>query len=153
MKSYIYSLGNLTNHSNNYSDYTQSLIDNALASVPYWNKPKTTSTFSLIGGLASSKRSPLFDSSFNKNLSVNNLYDLWAEALNKVDSYRYKVNKPSYEATICGIPTNFFSDFIQIGDTILPTYASKNYINNLPIETKQTIYNISVNINKYYLSA
>lgn len=154
MKSYIFSLGNsssLNNNSSN-SNYTNSLIDKALGLTPYWNKKGNSQSY--LNGFPftlENKRSPLFSSNYSKIQNDLDIYDMWTSAMNKLKAYS-TTNNQSYEALVNGIPANFFGDFAQIGNIIVPTYGSRNYFQNLPSSTKTTIMNISVTINNYMIA-
>lgn len=158
MKNYIFNLGNSskTSGSTNVSSYTQSLFDKAVGSVPYWDSfkgnpfrssfeykaPAYTLPFSL------ERTSPLFDPYYKYKKIQKDLdaYEAWTAAVNKMKAYRSQFGERSYEALINGIPANFFGDFVQIGDTVIPTHANRYYFSRLPQETQITIVNVSITI-------
>lgn len=163
MKSYIFNLGNsnnTTSHSSNneVSSYTQNLFNEALNFAPYWNKTNNSSTpfrptckneapiFILPFTLE--KKSPLFDPNFKYKKIQKDLdaYEAWTAAMNKMKAYRNYYGDRSYDALVGGIPANFFGDFVQIGDVVIPTYANRDYFNRLPRENKLTIVSVSITI-------
>lgn len=156
MKSYIFNLGNsnnTTSNSSGVSSYTQSLFDKATNSVPYWNSNPFRSsfeykapTFTLPFSLE--KESPLFDPYYKYKKIQRDLdaYEAWTKAVNKMKAYRNYYGERSYEALVGGIPANFFGDFAQIGDIIVPTYANRDYFSRLPQQSKVTILSVSITI-------
>lgn len=158
MKSYIFNLGNSnkTTSNSNVSSYTQSLFNKALGSVPYWESSKGTPfrssfeykapTFTLPFSLE--RTSPLFDPYYKYKKIQKDLdaYEAWTAAVNKMNAYRNQFGERSYEALVNGIPANFFGDFVQIGDTVIPAFANREYFNRLPQETRITIVNVSITI-------
>jgi hypothetical protein len=163
MKSYIFNLGNsnnTTSYSSNsgVSSYTQSLFDKALDFTPYWSKTSNGYTpfrstyeskapiFTLPFTLE--KKSPLFDPNFKYKKIQKDLdaYEAWTAAMNKMKAYRNYYGDRSYDALVGGIPANFFGDFVQIGDVVIPTYANRDYFNRLPRENKLTIVSVSITI-------
>ena len=143
MKDYIFSFGKSNNNSsyfgtttgnNSVSSYTQSLFNKAMGLKPYYQTPcrssyNSSTPFYLLPFAVEKKKSPLFDS-----------------------NYRYKKiqrdldGNDSYEALINGIPANFFSDFVQIGDTVIPFNANRSFFNSLTSERKTTILSVSITI-------
>lgn len=162
MKDFIFSLNNLGNttrssNSNGYSSYTQSLFDKAMNAVPYFKKPQFRTTPSsetpfYMFPFAVEKQSPLLDPNYKYRKIQQDLdvYEAWKNAVNRMQSYRNYYGEKSYDTMIGGIPANFFGDFAIIGDTIVPTYASRAYFNRLPQESRVTILNVSITIIKIF---
>lgn len=158
MKSYIFNLGNSNNttssSSNNVSSYTQSLFNKATNSVPYWG---TTNPFrssyeykapAFTLPFALKTESPLFDPYYKYKKIQRDLdaYEAWTQAINKMKAYRSYYGERSYDALVGGIPANFFGDFAQIGDVIVPTYANREYFSRLPQQSRVTIISVSITI-------
>lgn len=147
MKDYIFSFGKSNNNSsyfgtttgnNSVSSYTQSLFNKAMGLTPFY----------LLPFAVEKKKSPLFDSNYRYKKIQRDLdvYEAWKNAVNRMNAYRNYYGNDSYEALINGIPANFFSDFVQIGDTVIPFNANRSFFNSLTSERKTTILSVSITI-------
>ena len=89
-----------------------------------------------------------FDSNYRYKKIQRDLdvYEAWKNAVNRMNAYRNYYGNDSYEALINGIPANFFSDFVQIGDTVIPFNANRSFFNSLTSERKTTILSVSITI-------
>ena len=146
MKDYIFSFGKSNNNSsyfgtttgnNSVSSYTQSLFNKAMGLTPYYQTPcrssyNSSTPFYLLPFAVEKKKSPLFDSNYRYKKIQRDLdvYEAWKNAVNRMN----------------GIPANFFSDFVQIGDTVIPFNANRSFFNSLTSERKTTILSVSITI-------
>ncbi len=162
MKDYIFSFGKSNNNSsyfgttignNSVSSYTQSLFNKAMGLTPYYQTPcrssyDSSTPFYLLPFAVEKKKSPLFDSNYRYKKIQRDLdvYEAWKNAVNRMNAYRNYYGNDSYEALINGIPANFFSDFVQIGDTVIPFNANRSFFNSLTSERKTTILSVSITI-------
>ena len=149
MKDYIFSFGKSNNNSsyfgtttgnNSVSSYTQSLFNKAMGLTPYYQTPcrssyNSSTPFYLLPFTVEKKKSPLFDSNYRYKKIQRDLdvYEAWKNAVNRMNAYR------NYYG-------NFFSDFVQIGDTVIPFNANRSFFNSLTPERKTTILSVSITI-------
>ena len=108
----------------------------------------SSTPFYLLPFAVEKKKSPLFDSNYRYKKIQRDLdvYEAWKNAVNRMNAYRNYYGNDSYEALINGIPANFFSDFVQIGDTVIPFNANRSFFNSLTSERKTTILSVSITI-------
>ena len=154
MKDFIISLNN-SNKNSNYSAYTQNLFDKATSFVPYFKSSflnrRTSNTEDFVYTLPFSlktNKSSLYDAAYRFKKIQRDLdaFEAWQRAVNAMKAYRNYRGEESYDALVNGIPANFFGDFVQIGDVVIPTYANRDYFRSLSRETRTTIINVSITI-------